>query len=99
MRTCKECGKPFQPRQTSAMFCTSECRGKFNRRRRDRGTVLYDFIMAQYRGEKVDGVVKRLCEAFATADKAMRDGRESFQPVSVALANLPVAYGAQGDKR
>lgn len=100
-RLCRECGKPFQPRQTWALFCDGACRRVFNRRRRDRGTELYDFVMAQHGNQPIDyrPVIHKLCEAYRVSDLTLRNGRESWQPPSLALTRIPVAYGDNGDKR
>jgi len=99
IRPCRECGKPFQPRQTWALFCDTACRGAFNRRRRDRGTEVYDFVMALSHGADVRDVLDKLCDAYKQADKVLRNGRESFQPTTLALTRIPQVFGEQGDKR
>lgn len=93
-KACRECGKGFSGKRPSALFCGGPCRQAFNRRRRDRGAELYDFVMV-----KDTDTIKGLVDAYKTADKALREGRPSWQPTRVAIMNIPAAYGSIGDKR
>lgn len=96
---CRECGKPFTPRQPSALFCSTVCRGSFNRRRRDRGTEIYDFVMAASVGVDCNDTINALLNSYKTADKAIRDGRPSYQPIDQAVTRIPLAFSDLGDKR
>lgn len=101
--TCAECGKPFKAMQPRAAYCGAPCRRKFNNRRRDRGAVLYDALMATRFDPKDkrpdNGVVNALLDAYRTADTAARAARPSWQPWHFAQMVLPIAYGRDGDKR
>lgn len=92
---CKECGEAFETQRNQALFCSDTCRLKFNRRRRDRGAELYDFIMVHGNA----ATVKRLVEAYRTSDKVLRAGRPSWQDTQMAIVNLPAVFGNSGDKR
>jgi len=93
---CRECGRPFIPTRRPALHCSTRCRNKFNRRRRDRGAELYDFIME---GNSTL-VVAKLLGAYRTADNALREGRPSYQPITQAMLRLPVEFsGMTGDGR
>lgn len=94
-KQCQECGKPVNRAKTNARFCGTPCRLAFTRRRRDRGAELYDFVMSG----SSEPVVHKLTEAYRLADKVLRDGRPSYQPAEVAVLNLPLSFGNQGDKR
>lgn len=102
-KECRDCGDEFIARQHSALFCDDECRGRFNRRRRDRGAILYDAMMAAHfdkADERPDRTVPvRLLDAFRTSDQKLRSGRASWQPWQYAQMRLPMAYGTEGDKK
>lgn len=74
---------------------------RFNRRRRERGTELYDVFMSA-RFDK-DGATwsntEELAIAYKTADMQKRDGRNSWQAWSEAQMALPLSYGSTGDGR
>lgn len=91
---CAECGQSFESERREARFCSSDCRLAFNRRRRDRGAELYDFVMA-----KDTKIVSALTEAYRTADAEIRAGRPSWQNRELALFKIPSAFGHLGDKR
>lgn len=93
-KPCRECGKPFIPSRRPALHCSEGCRTTFNRRRRERGAELYDFVMAG-RTE----VVEMLLGAYKSADMAKRGGRPSYQPIEQAILAIPVAMNLQGDNR
>jgi len=93
-RTCPECGHSVSDKRVTALFCSDHCRQAFNRRRRDRGAELYDFVMA---GD--DAIVKNLRAAYKTADENLREGRRSWQERDAAVLNIPAAFGKEGDKR
>jgi predicted nucleic acid-binding Zn ribbon protein len=93
-KACPECGSPVSDKRATALFCSNPCRQAFNRRRRDRGAELYDFVMA---GD--DATVKSLRAAYKNADASARGGRRSWQDRDTALLNIPAAYGTDGDKR
>lgn len=93
-RPCRECGTPFIPSRRPALHCSETCRTAFNRRRRERGAELYDFVMA---GQTA--VVEMLLGAYKTADMATRDGRPSFQPTQQAILAIPATFGLRGDNR
>lgn len=44
-RNCKECGRPFEVKVRSAVFCSSPCRRTHGNRRAMRGAELYDLVM------------------------------------------------------
>jgi predicted nucleic acid-binding Zn ribbon protein len=94
MTGCRECGNDFKPSGRAALHCSERCRLAFNRRRRDRGAELYDFVMSGH-----PDTVEKLVGSYRTADKALRGGRPSFQPTTQALVRLPASYGPQGDNR
>jgi predicted nucleic acid-binding Zn ribbon protein len=96
-RECRECGKEFVARQRTAQFCSDPCRAAFNRRRRDRGAELYDFVMSP--GKATEPIVRNLIDAYRAADAALRGGRPSYQPPEAAQMALPAAFGAHGDGR
>ena len=102
-RECRECGKAFNARRMSALFCDAPCRTSFNQRRRDRGAELYDFVMAIAKVEGMDFTpapyIKRLIEAYVAADMAKRAGRPSYQPENFARLRLPTVFGEEGDRR
>lgn len=98
IKHCRECGEPFTAKTLSAAFCpTKPCRAAFNRRRRDRGAELYDFVMAAY--PTTHPMVKMLAEAYRAADLDKRAGRNSYQREVDARAALPVVFGVHGDGR
>lgn len=91
-RLCQECGQPFQATQP-ALFCGRVCRVTFNNRRRARGAMLYDFLMAQaYANVPDDGIVGRLLTAFRERDAQARSGRPSWQPNEMARMEVPFGY-------
>lgn len=94
-RFCKECGTGFNPRQRTALFCGVPCKQTFHNRRRERGAELYDFIMQ----DRHDKLIDALLAAYVMADKAMREGRPSFQDIETAMQRMPLAYGRDGDGR
>lgn len=96
-RVCRECGKAFEGRSMSALFCSATCRGLFNKRRRDRGAELYDFVMVAY--PTTHPLVWRLVEQYLSADKVLRAGRPSYQSEITARSALPAVYGECGDGR
>lgn len=97
LKVCRECGKEFEAKTVSALFCASACRSAFNRRRRDRGAELYDFVMASYPTQHP--LLAKLLEAYRTADLYYRAGRLSYQRETDARAALPVVFGETGDGR
>jgi hypothetical protein len=98
-KVCRECGGAMKngkgkPMKALALFCSGECRQAFNRRRRDRGAELYDFVM-----QAENSQVEKLKGAYQSADKVKRAGRPSWQPLTAAAVALPVVFGADGDGR
>lgn len=91
---CRECGSDMTGIKQPALHCSQPCRLAFNRRRRDRGAELYDFIMA---GDQEK--VTELISAYRQADKVKRQGRPSYQPTQQAQLRLPMMYGMNGDNR
>jgi hypothetical protein len=96
-KVCRECGQPFQAKSMNAGFCATACRASFNRRRRDRGAELYDFVMAA--APAAHPMVKTLVQVYRDADVALRAGRPSYQREVDARAALPVVFGEKGDGR
>lgn len=97
LKACRECGREFQAKTLSAAFCEPAHRAAFNRRRRDRGAELYDFVMAAY--PTTHPMVKVLAEAYRAADLDKRAGRNSYQREVDARAALPVVFTVKGDGR
>ncbi len=98
---CAECGKPPEGRLEGTRFCSTGCRLAFNRRRRDRGTELYDVLMSaryEHNGATVK-MVDALVSAYVLADKKLRAGRMSWQPWATAQYRIPQVYGPNGDGR
>ena len=102
-RTCIECGTKFQTNVRTAKACSTECRKGFNNRRMQRGAELYDLLMAS-RFDRNSGIADeqraamyRLISAYRDADKALRDGRPSWD--KDCLDQLPCAYSTEGDRR
>lgn len=91
---CRECGVLIQGKRVVALFCSGPHRQAFNRRRRDRGAELYDFVMG---GDAA--TVARLKAAYVQADHVLRSGRKSHQPPAEAKGGIPAAFGDQGDGR
>lgn len=91
---CLECAAPFTSTRPATQFCGPACRGKFNRRRRDRGAQLYDFVMVNDAA-----TVAKLTDAYRIADLALREGRRSWQSTQEARFALPAVFGPTGDKR
>ncbi len=83
---CRECGTPFTPRRTTAVFCSGVCKRAFNNRRAMRGAELYDLFLASRfdrQDPAVDGVWSVLCRmahVWRAQDEAERDGRKSWCP-------------------
>lgn len=101
---CRECGIAFEPKQTGQFFCRPEHRKAWNNRRAIRGAEMYDVYMAMAyeRSKRTDldlfTTLNRMARAYRDADKALRDGRKSWN-VEETLARLPIAYSTEGDKR
>lgn len=95
-RRCQECGTSFTPRHVAARFCTPVHKERWNRRRRERGAEMYDVVMNEGLKSELAG---RLLDAYRTADTKLRDGRKSYQDMSAAVVNIPMAYGPSGDLR
>jgi predicted nucleic acid-binding Zn ribbon protein len=101
LRPCQECGKPYENPSKLALFCSTGCRLKFNRRRRDRGTELYDLVMSarfETNGATKD-LVERLLNAYRDSDKTKRGGRMSWQTWKTAQYRIPQSYSKSGDMR
>lgn len=96
-KTCQECGVAFNAKSTAAVFCGTPCRSEFNKRRRERGAELYDFVMAAY--PTTHPLIWKLAEAYRASDLALRAGRRSFQREVDARAALPAVFGERGDGR
>lgn len=102
--TCQECGQGFKSHKPGRQFCTDSCRHRHNRRRRDRGTELYDFVMLAHAGDsavqgKAADMVAALCKAYTRADQALRQGRRSFQRYNAAVMGIKSVHGDRGDGR
>ena len=100
---CRECGGSFQAKRYTADFCSSKCRMQFNQRRRERGTELYDVLMAAKFGagphKPPAGLVDNLLSAYRNADLHKREGRASWQEWGQAQTRIPMGYSKEGDKR
>lgn len=102
---CLECGAPFQSPEDRAEFCCTAHRKAWNNRRAIRGAQLYDLFMAMRfeRGRaklfKLWGLICALASAYRDADNALRAGRRSWRRTEAALAEIPQAYGQEGDGR
>jgi hypothetical protein len=102
-KTCIECGLVFPTNVRAAKACSTECRKSFNNRRAVRGAELYDLMMA-HRFDRANpdapeqrAAMYRLISAYRDADKALRDGRKSWD--EDCLNQLPCGYSTEGDKR
>lgn len=101
---CRECGTKFAAKRSTMVFCCADCRKAWNNRRMIRGGELYDFIMAdQYERDKrseleLRAMVSRLARAYRDADKALRDGRKSWD-VTEAFLRIPLGFSDEGDRR
>jgi hypothetical protein len=101
LRPCLECGKTYDNPSKLAQFCSTAHRLKFNRRRRDRGTELYDLAMSarfEDNGASKD-LVERVLRAYHDSDKAKRGGRMSWQAWKTAQYRIPQSYSDKGDGR
>lgn len=106
VRECRECGADLASLnlRKDATFCCAEHRKAWNNRRALRGAELLDLFMAMryQRAEFADkGMFASMCNlarAYRDADKALRGGRKSWDACET-LARMPLAYGAEGDKR
>lgn len=103
LRTCIECGVKFEVHPKAGEFCTKPCRKKFHNRRAKRGAQLYDIFMSMRfaRGQHPDDwtLLCALGARFREADKALRNGRRSWQAHAKALDRIPYGYGSNGDNR
>lgn len=105
-KACRECGRPLAGLglKPSAVFCCAEHRKAWNNRRMIRGAEMYDLMMGIRYERELAGtknlmtVISNLARAYRDADKATRDGRQSWN-VHETLARLPIAFGEDGDKR
>lgn len=103
---CRECGTDLKALglRPTAIFCTPAHRKAWNNRRMIRGAELYDLIMAQnYERDQrkpleLQSLISRLASVYRDADKALRDGRKSWD-VKEAIARMPLTYSTEGDKR
>lgn len=73
---CRECGRPLEnvAGKVEKDFCPREvrpCRNKFTNRRRERGSHLYDLLMAERFADDGAGL-----EAIQQAEKLMEDWRQ-----------------------
>lgn len=101
LRPCQECGKAHDSPNKAALFCSTGCRLKFNRRRRDRGTELYDVLMSarfEQNGAPKD-LIDKLLNAYIASDKAKRSGRMSWQAWKTAQYRIPQLFSNTGDGR
>lgn len=102
-RSCRECGGLLEDRPNGRprTFCDKDCRQKWHNRRIVRGGELYDFVMAwRYDRDTPDMMaqIARLASAYREADKALRDGRHSWN-AEEAQMRLPLGFGTDGDGR
>lgn len=110
-RMCWECGveheRKIAARETAEqpVFCCHICRVRFLNRRRDRGAELYDLFMVlrfergMARAKGIWTMMCALASAYRDADKYARAGRQSWQPVDLAMRRIPMAFSREGDKR
>ena len=103
---CLECDTPFQSVEDRAEFCCATHRKAWNNRRAVRGAQLYDLVMAMRfeRGLAARlaigwALICRLASAYRDADNALRAGRRSWRKPKSAIADIPLAYGREGDGR
>jgi len=70
-----------------------------------RGAELYDLLMGHNydrkaaRPLKVWSLIYRLLSAYRDADHSKRKGRQSWRPVKEAIADVPLAFSTDGDRR
>jgi len=103
---CRECGCELRSLglRPTAVFCCVEHRKAWNNRRAVRGAELYDLFMANsYERDKRKTLgllaqMSRLTRAYRDADKALRDGRPSWN-AEETIERIPFAFGNDGDKR
>lgn len=101
---CLECGDAFEATQ-EAEFCCTGHRKDWNNRRMQRGAQLYDLWMSlRYERGRAKlfaafTLVSALASAYRKADKALRGGRRSWRKLEAAVADIPNAYGLDGDRR
>lgn len=85
---CRECGGEFYARGTvrrTPEFCGSGCKSEWHNRRRARGAMLYDLVMAsRYERHRNGGgrpplvVIAQLAAQFHELDQLERSGRRSW---------------------
>ena len=93
---CLECGKAFREGvRPSQEFCSAACRAAFNNRRKQRGALLYDLVMA-LRFERglarfigLWTVVCACASIFRQEDHRDRDGRKSWRDPRDVIAEKP----------
>lgn len=84
MIECRECGRPFEPRKATAVFCSPACRLAFNNRRRDWGSAMFDVVMEMRFDRKRASASKAWSELCVIAGRArqadidQRGGRKSW---------------------
>ena len=94
-RHCVECGAPYAAKKQTALFCSSDCRDMFHRRRKERGAVLYDMVMAMRyeRGrsaeKKLYTMLCREAAEFRDIDNRQRNGRKSWRDIDEVIAERP----------
>lgn len=100
-KPCQECGKPVESPGKPALFCSTGCRLKFNRRRRDRGTELYDLVMlASYENDAASwDLISKMVTSYRLSDEKLRGGRKSWQAWRTAQFRIPQAFSNGGDGR
>lgn len=108
--TCRECGEAIDGSRT-ADFCGASCRRSFHNRRKARGAMFYDLMMAtrfQRADAKASGAWSYLCKMasdFRKEDVRLRGGRRSWDKPAVVKARHPrfaakcVAVNAAGVRR
>lgn len=95
LRTCLECGIPYEASERASQFCATSCRQTWNNRRLKRGAELYDLFMPHRferplaKGLKLISLLNRLASIFRAEDLAERGGRASWRPPEVVLSERP----------
>lgn len=84
MHECMECGVKFTAKKGGQIFCSSPCRLRFNNRRRDWGSAMFDVVMEMRFDRKRASASKAWSELCVIASKARdvdvrdRSGRKSW---------------------
>lgn len=94
-RACLNCGAAYTASQATARFCGKACRDAFDNRRKARGTILYDLLMAHNYERDIARPMLLWSKMFRAAshwraeDEAERQGRASWPEPQIAVQKTP----------